>query len=196
MSTLLANDIERRILGHLPVWRGPERQAAAEQDEKEAGFRSVTAYSTDDMVNRLSSDQVMAGEVRAQENPAEWVAAQLESLARKGLCEQDAGTGWKMTPEGAQALAQPNDGLPSPPAHDVERIKGMVEFSTKLLAAGMEPGSDEFNKAGGITRQGVTAWRAQLPEDFASEPGELDAIEAQAPLAPEPSDLQEAQPSA
>lgn len=186
--TLIANDTERRILGHLPIWRDPQAQATAEAAEKDAGSRSITAYSTDELVARLSMDKTeLSVEVQSQENPAAWVAAQLEGLAKKGFCESD-GTGWKTTQAGAEALAQPNEGVPEPPAHDVDRIKGMVEFSTKLLAAGMEPGSDEFNKAGGITRQGVAAWRAAHAPS--AEPAVLDAIEAQAPAAPEPSDLE------
>jgi hypothetical protein len=185
----MLDDLQRRVLGHLPVWRTPDDAQAASENELAAVpgpfARSIVAYNLPELTARLALDASLPNQSE------EDVLAVLEDLEAQGLAAQlpqpDALPNWQMTEAGRAALhAQPES---VPPPHDLARIKSMVETSVRLVAAGMEPGSNEFNRGGGIDLDGFKAWRAaHVGPGGANYLAELDVLERQAPPIPPPAE--------
>jgi hypothetical protein len=86
------SDVERRVLGHLPVWAADEEAFRAAEGEG-----SIRAYSLQDFTARLAQDPCIP------QRSEEQVQAFLSNLAAKGLASEIEGS-WSMTEAGLKAL--------------------------------------------------------------------------------------------
>lgn len=86
------SDVERRVLGHLPVWTADEDALRAAEGEG-----SIRAYSLPDFTVRLAQDPCVPQRTEDQ------VLAFLSNLAAKGLASESEGS-WVMTEAGLNAL--------------------------------------------------------------------------------------------
>jgi hypothetical protein len=92
---MFASDIERRVLGHLPVWAADEE--AFVQAELDGGAKeSIRSYSVGELTARLLDDKSIPARSEDQ------VAAFLESLQEKDLAVETDGR-WGMTKAGVLA---------------------------------------------------------------------------------------------
>lgn len=86
------SDVERRVLGHLPVWTADEDAFRAEEGEG-----TIRAYNLPDFTVRLAQDPCIP------QRSEEQVQAFLSNLAAKGLASESEGS-WSMTEAGLNAL--------------------------------------------------------------------------------------------
>jgi hypothetical protein len=86
------SDVERRILGHLPVWTSDEESFKAAE-----GDGCIRAYDLPGFTARLTQDPCIPPRTEDQ------VGAFLTNLASKGLASESEGS-WSMTEAGLKAL--------------------------------------------------------------------------------------------
>lgn len=86
------SDVERRVLGHLPVWTADEDALRTEEGEN-----SIRSYGLSDLTVRLAQDACIPQRTEDQ------VQAFLSNLAVKGLASELGGV-WSMTEAGLRAL--------------------------------------------------------------------------------------------
>lgn len=78
-----------------------------------------------------------------------------------------------------------SDAAAEPAPLDIGLIKAMVEKGAGLVAEGIQAGTTEFNRQGGLDFHGFRAWREAHADETGTGAGELDAIEALAPVDPD-----------
>jgi hypothetical protein len=86
------SDIERRVLGHLPVWASDEKAFLDEE-----GDGSIRSYTLPELTIRLAQDPCIPTRTENQ------VQTFLAALETKGYASEDDG-GWSMTEDGLKAL--------------------------------------------------------------------------------------------
>jgi|HubBroStandDraft_5_1064220.scaffolds.fasta_scaffold05682_14 hypothetical protein len=104
------SDVERRVLGHLPVWTADENAFRVEEGEN-----SIRSYSLPELTVRLRQDACIPARTEEQ------VQAFLSNLAAKGLVSETDGA-WVMTEAGLRALVD----VPGLSEH--EQTRGPVQI--------------------------------------------------------------------
>lgn len=168
-------DVQRRVLGHIPVWRDESVRESVIEHEVASGHRSIQSYTTTELLARLATDRGL----RAEDNKPGVFERTLDELEGAGFAV-DGDEGWTMTEAGFDALH--DDSAIYKPPFEFARIAAGVVLAGKLKSAGILPGTSEFNLAGGLDRPTVQAWAdahgAGVPD--------LDDLIAAAPERPEP----------
>jgi hypothetical protein len=112
---MFSSDIERRVLGHLPVWTADEK--AYQKAEIDAGAsHSIRSYTAAELTARLLEDRSIPSRTEDQ------VAAFLNDLGEKGYATDVDGQ-WSMTEAGLQALSEPT-------LAEHEQTSGPVQIGT------------------------------------------------------------------
>jgi hypothetical protein len=112
---MFSSDIERRVLGHLPVWTVDEE--AYQQAELDAGAsHSIRSYTVAEIAARLLEDRAVPQRTEDQ------VATFLKDLGEAGYATEADGR-WSMTEAGLAALGEPT-------LADHEQTSGPVQIGT------------------------------------------------------------------